>query len=249
MIHNFKASSLLVLCFLSLLFASCAQRYGNIPRVHVKAKHKTFRSNGHYVSPSKTNPQRAAVENRVVTAFQYDEAQKASTEVLLPKGNIIQKRIHNTVRTKETIDSLNQDDSLGRHEIDKSLIKGSTSLLVVATGLNAAILIAPSYSFLFIGLLIGLGLLVIGYFIAKFVENSRNNKVFPVRVRSKAAKDRSQLKKAFNISMIISGSSFALALFTAATGSFALPFFFFILGMVTLYVGLLVGLIYVIAGA
>ncbi len=246
MIHNFKARSLLVFGgLLSLLLISCAQRYNNIPRVHVKAKHQSFKSTGHYVSDSKRIEQVKISEQPVDTISHFTES--SPSNVLLPGKPKFSTHLNHKKYTPS--DSLIETDTTTKREVDKSLIKSSTSLLVVTAGFNAGMILAPSYSFLFIGLLVGLGLLVIGYFISKFVVNSNENKVFPIRVRTKRQNNRSQLKKAFNILMIISGSSFAVALFTAATGSFALPFFFLILGMITLYAGLLVGLIYVIAGA
>lgn len=247
MINTVKLSILtIVSCF---VLVSCAQRYSNIPRVHHNPKHKTFKSNGHYVKVSPANT--------ISTGQFYSEEEAIdSLKPLTFSSNkepikSVFSRIPEEVKPLQRflqIDSVPSRDTLQKDEVDKSLIKGSTGLFVVATGMNAAFLLTPAYNFMFIGLLIGLGLLVIGYFISKFIQNTGDNRIFPVKYRAKRRNDRSKLKKAFNLLMIISASSFMLALLTALAGSWDAPIFFFILGLVTLYAGLIVGLIYLLMG-
>lgn len=232
---------------LYLLLFGCAQRYNNIPRVHVSPQNKTYRSTGHYVPKSAKVTQKTHTTS--MDTVSSNLVGRSTDNKLAIEESSINYTLQNKTKVKVPIDSSGTSDSTTNKEVDKSLIKNSTGLFVVAAGMNAAFLLTPTYNFMFIGLLIGLGLLVLGYFVSKFIGNANDNRILPIKYRSRLGRNRSQLKKAFNICMIISGSSFVLALFTAATGSFSLPFFFFVLGMITLYGGLLVGLIYVIVGA
>ncbi|MFT5512699.1 MAG: membrane protein YqaA with SNARE-associated domain [Bacteroidia bacterium] len=222
---------LILLC--SLLIASCAQRYSKIPRVHFQKKTNTY-STGHYVN----------------TRLQQDEAHllSANTDVCDSTERQETKATTDKPKRVKKLNTLPPNDSTSNYQVDQNLISGSGALFTIATGINAALLIAPLHNFVFVGLLLGLGVLVLGYFISKFIENTNQNRLRPNRYKVGQPKNRDQLKKAFNISMIVSGVSFALALMTAATGSFALPFTFFILGMITLWVGLLIGLVYLVMG-
>ena len=221
----------------SLLFVSCAQRYSKIPRVHFQKKTNTYSSNGHYVNAAReqNKPQLHSTNHAVIDST---KSQETKAKTVKPKpGYRIRKR-----STQITT------DSTSNNEVDKNLISGSGALFTIAAGINAALLITPLHNFLFVGLLLGLGVLVLGYFISKFIENTNQNRLRSNRYKLGQPKNRDQLKKAFNISMIVSGVSFALALMTAATGSIALPYTFFILGMITLWVGLLVGIVYLVMG-
>jgi|GEM_PF-2202563 len=249
--RNRRKISLLIVLIVTLLFG-CAQRHSHIPRVH-KFSHQSnkFVSSGHYVQPRKAR------------------AMDASAIIVVPKtlngpsmgNNIDIKREHaltpfeveKVIKSDPTpaihIDSVIKADTVSPYEVDKSLIKGSGTMFAIASGMNVALLITPLYNFFNIGLLLGLALLIIGYFVFKFVENTKQNRINPIKLRSKTFAKRNQVKKAFNILMIISGSGFSLALMTAATGSFGLPIFFSAIGLITLWAGLIVGLVYLIMGA
>jgi hypothetical protein len=234
------------LIFASLFAVGCVQQYRNIPRVHHNSKHAPYKSNGHWVN---TSPSHITVDSlpddrmHVQPTTQLTKVKSNQSQVTSwPQTKI--RKAHDT----PSIDSLGLD-SVSKYDVDKSLTRGSAGLFVVAAGMNVAFLLTPVYTFMFIGLLIGLGLLVLGYFISKFIENVNDNRIKPKKIRFAADPKRDKLKKAFNISMIVAGSSFTLALITATTGSFSLPFFFFILGMISLWGGLLLGLIYVLMGA
>jgi len=145
-------------------------------------------------------------------------------------------------------DSITKADTLSPYDVDQKLIKGSGTMFAIASGMNAALLITPLYNYLNIVLLLGLALLIIGYFVFKFVENTKQNRIQPIKYRAQSYAKLSQIKKAFNILMIISGSAFSLALMTATLGSFGLPIFFSAIGLIALLGGLIVGLVFLIMG-
>ena len=235
LIYLFVVSSMLVL--------GCSMRYNNIPRVsNFGSKSNSFQT-GHYVK----------AQNHIADTINTLENYLHKLDASPPFETAPSKKFatSNTPPVVDKItsgytDTTQQSDTTKHYDIDKSLIRGSGTMFAIATGLNAALLITPVYNFLFIGLLLGLALLVIGYFVSKFVENARETRTRPVKLRAKNYSKAGQVKKAFNTLMIISASSFSLALITAATGSFDLPIFFFIVGMIALWGGLLVGLVYLV---
>jgi hypothetical protein len=237
----------LICLFITMLLLGCTHRYRNIPRVHFSTKKSNAKSQGHYVSSK--NAQDFRQKNMTTSQVDSIDTKLAKTKPqILPR--IKTKSFQNTHQhALFDIDSLPLSDTVSDYAVDKSLMKNSSVLFAFVAAANAGILLAPLINYLLIGLLIGLGLLVLGYFVSKFIENAKENRIQPYRYKIGGYGNREQLKKAFNITMIASGSAFALALFTTATGSFALPYFFFILGLLMLYAGLLIGLIYLVMGA
>lgn len=248
--RNRGKNSFLIVLSVTLLFG-CAQRHSHIPRVHhFSNMHTKILRSGHYVQPN----QRLAVttpQPKLGT-----ELEKVNSSIdLIPTSKLSDVRLELDNLKKPLKkpqwrnDSITKADTLSPYDVDQKLIKGSGTMFAIASGMNAALLITPLYNFLNIGLLLGLALLVIGYFVFKFVENTKQNRIQPIKYRAKSYAKRSQVKKAFNILMIISGSAFSLALMTAATGSFGLPIFFSAIGLIALWGGLIVGLVYLIMGA
>ncbi len=233
------------------VFSSCKQRYGYIPRSFSTSQ--TAQSgqhySGHYVQSEKTK----AIQTRT---FNPNEAQPLtrlysgqSSKLTAPRHTahrfvkprkFIQEKTFNT-----PIDSTR--DSTNRSSVDPTLSKGSEIIFGVAAIMNVAMLFTPFYNYMFLAILIGLGLLVIGYFLNQLVKNMRKNRVKPLKNKD-AADARRRLKKVVGTLFIVSGSLFMLALVFLGLGFFDASFFFAIFGIIAFYAALLAGFIYLLLG-
>ncbi len=234
---------------LLLLLSSCARQYTKIPRKFSMSQTKTKHTfpTGHFVEYPKTKVQYTipviAKRNQDSLCHHINKPHITSNHV---KATAIYTQLQDSRIEVGDMNRIETEpvDSITKYHPPKNLQVGAITLFTLFAGSNVVYLIAPSVGFLFIGFLIGVGLLTIGFILSKFISNAKMNRIIPEKIRLKGYRSNSSLRKAFKILMLLSGVFFAIALISLGLFMYELSFVMAVLGLTCLYAGLLVGLIY-----
>jgi hypothetical protein len=232
------------------MFASCSMRYSHIPRSHNWSKQTAKKpTGGHYVSPQKEN---------------HTRLEDTSTFTVKPK---LRLNLKNKLPIKELsgIDTMlnwkNPPAFVSRHyvdstvntpapkKVDRSLTKDSGFLFAALTVINGAALATAYYNYMTLALVIAVGAVAFGYLLSKLVKNISDNRLKPPQYRQRDMYEtRRKLKRATGILFGIAGVLYAIALLLVNTAAFDASFGFFVAGTLVLYIALIVGFIYLVAG-
>ena len=240
----------LIFVFTLGLLGSCSMRYGHIPRSHNWGKQTAKKTTGgHYVSPQKDN---------------HVEEEDTSTHMFKPK---LKLNLKHKLPIKEFsgIDTMfnwkNPQAFVSRKHVDStvntpapkkvagSLTRDSGFLFAALTVINGAALATAYYNYMTLALVIAVGAVAFGYLLSKLVKNISNNRLKPPQYRQRDMYEtRRKLKRATGILFGIAGVLYAIALLLVNTAAFDASFGFFLAGTLVLYIALIVGFIYLVAG-
>lgn len=252
---NAKLPLSLIAIVVAVMFSACTTRYGHLTRrvdFSKKKQHPTFHS-GHYVRESPANtPEPAVLATEIQKKETISSVPPAREAIALPPVQHINRHNQNLTPpdtlverpSKDTV--MNPPDSKARP--DSKLYHGSITAFSIAAATNLALVSTARFNFMALALLLGLGLVVVGYFIGKLVTNMADNNTHPPRGSTPFNASREQLKRVVQIFFLTAVSLFVLSLMVALLQAFELATGLLILGLIAFWAGVLGGITYLLMG-